>query len=121
MSTMAAELVASALAMNEAVFCWNMLTERGFGNEFEQVPLHINNTATLHVIGNRSFSSRTKHIALRFVYIHELVKENKITAHYIGTKHLKKTSSSTTSTDDHMLQTSSTSSLVFCVRLSVCV
>ena len=82
MSTMEAELVASALAMKEAVFCSNMLTELGFGKEFEQVPLHIDNTATLHVIGNRAFSSRTKHIALRFFYIRELVKENKITTHY---------------------------------------
>ena len=62
---MEAELVASAVAMKEAVFCSNM-TELGFGKEFGQVPLHIDNTATLHVIGNRAFSSRTKHIALRF-------------------------------------------------------
>ena len=51
MSTMEAELVASALAMKEAVFDSNMLTELGFGKEFEQVPLHIDNTATLQVIG----------------------------------------------------------------------
>ena len=86
MSTMEAELVASALAMKEAVFCSNMLTELGFGKEFEQVPLHIDNTATLHVIGNCAFSSRTKHIALRFFYIRELVKENKITSHYVSTE-----------------------------------
>ena len=48
MSTMEAELVASALGMNEAVFCLNMLTKLGFGNECEQVPLHIDNTATPH-------------------------------------------------------------------------
>ena len=98
-STMEADLVPSALAVKEAVFCSNMLTELGFGAECEQVPLHIDNTATLHVIGNRAFSSRTKHIALRFFYIRELVKENKITTHYIsterqladiGTKHLNK-------------------------------
>ena len=91
--------VASALAMKKAVFCSSMLTELGFGKEFEQVPLHIDNTATLHVIDNRAFSSRTKHIALRFFYIRELVKGNKITSHYIsterqladiGTKHLNK-------------------------------
>ena len=86
MSTMEAELVDSALAMNEAVFCSNMLTELGFGKEFQQVPLHIDNTATLHVISNRAFSSRTKHIALRFFYIRELVKETKITTHYISTE-----------------------------------
>ena len=72
MCTMEAELVASALAMNEAVFCSNMMTELRFGRGFGQVPLHIDNSATLHVIGNRAFSSRTKHIALRFFYIREL-------------------------------------------------
>ena len=63
------------------------------------MPLPMDNTATLHIIGNRAFSSRTKHIALRFFYIRELVKENKITTHYmsterqladIGTKYLNK-------------------------------
>ena len=96
---MEAELVASALAMKEGVFCSNMMTEIGFGKEFGQVPIHIANTATLHVIGNRAFSSRTKHNALRFFYIRELVKENKITTQYIstenqladiGTEHLNK-------------------------------
>ena len=67
MSTMEAELVASAIAVNEPVFCSDILTELGFGNEFEQVPLHMDNTATLHVIGDRAFSSRTKHIASTFV------------------------------------------------------
>ena len=47
-----------ALGMKEAMFCSNLLTELGFGKEFEQVPLLIENTATLHVIGNRAFSSR---------------------------------------------------------------
>lgn len=99
MSTMEAELVASALAMKEAVFCMNMMTELGFGEQFVQVPLHCDNTATLHALGNRSFSSRTKHIALRYFYIRELVTEGKISTHYIptndnpadiGTKHFAK-------------------------------
>ena len=95
---MEAELVAGALAMKEAVFCSNMLIELGFGNEFENAPLHIDNTAILHV-GNRAYSSRRKDIALRFFYVRELVSEGKITIHYIstedqlvdiGTKHLNK-------------------------------
>ena len=84
-STMEAELVASALAMKEAVFCSNMPTELGFGKEFAQVPLYCDNTATLHALGNRSFSSRTKHIALRFFFIRELVTEGNISIHYIPT------------------------------------
>ena len=96
---MEAELVAAALTMKEVVFCSNMLIELGFGNEVEKVPLYIDNTATLHVIGNRAYSSRTKHIALRFFYIRELVSEGKISIHYvctednladIGTKHMSK-------------------------------
>ena len=69
MSTMEAELVASALAMKEAAFCSNMLTELGFRKQFAQTPVYCDNTATLHALGNRSFSSRTNHIALRFCFI----------------------------------------------------
>ena len=69
-SRMEAELVAAALAMKEAVFCSNMVAELGFGGDAGQVPLHIDNTATFHVIGNHACSSRTKHIALRYFYIH---------------------------------------------------
>ena len=99
MSTMEAELVASALAMKETVFCSNMLMELGFGKEFVQLPVYCDNTATLHAFGNRSFSSRTKHIALRFFFIRELVSEGKISIHYvptednladIGTKHFNR-------------------------------
>ena len=61
--------------------------------------LYCDNTATLYALGNRSFSSRTKHIALRFFFIRELVTEGNISIHYIptddnpadiGTKHLNK-------------------------------
>ena len=98
MSTMA-ELVASALAMKEAVFCSNMMTELGFGKEFGQVLFTTTTLRHFMKIGNRAFSSRTKHIALRFFYIRELVKDMKITTRYIstenqladiGTKHLNK-------------------------------
>ena len=69
MKTMEAELVASALAMKEAMFCSNMLFEVGFGKDFAKVPLYCDNTETLHALGNRSFSSRTKHTALRLFFI----------------------------------------------------
>ena len=86
MSTMEAELVASALTMKEAVFCSNMMTKLGFGQQFGQVPLYIDNTATLHVLGNQAFSSRTKHIALRYFYVRELVTERANSIHYIPTE-----------------------------------
>ena len=76
-----------------------MLTELGFGKDIAKVPLYCDNTATLNALGNRSFSSRTKHIALRFFFMRELVSEGRISIHYIptdinpaeiGTKHLNK-------------------------------
>ena len=94
---MEAELVASAFGMKEAVFCLKMLTVLGFGKEFAQVPLYCDHTATLHALGNRPFSSRTKHIVFRFFYVRELVSEGHISRNYvsthnnptdIGTKHL---------------------------------
>ena len=85
MSTMEAELVASALTMKEALLCSNMMTELGFGQQFGQVPLYIDDTATFHVLGNQAFSSRTKHIALRYFYVRELVTEGAISIHYIST------------------------------------
>ena len=97
MLTMEAERVAVGLAMKEVIFCTNMMTELGFGSEFSSAPLYIGNTATLNAIGNKTW--RTKHVALRFFYIRELMKEEKIGIHYvptsnnladIGTKHLNK-------------------------------
>ena len=53
----------------------------------------------LHVAGNRTFSPRANDIALRYVFVHELLKERKVTIHFVkteqqltdlGMKHLKR-------------------------------
>ena len=81
-STMEAELVAAALTMKEAVFCSNMTKELGFGMRFNNVPVYIDNASTLHVAGNQTYSPRVKHVALRFYFVQELVKEGRISIHY---------------------------------------
>ena len=68
-STMEAELVAAALAMKDALSCSSMMKELGFGTRFHCVPLYIDNTSTPHVAGNRTYSSRVKHVALRCFFI----------------------------------------------------
>ena len=59
----------------------------------------IDSTGALSVAGNSMFSARTKHIALRYFFMREIVKKNKIALHYtptkqmladIATKHLSK-------------------------------
>ena len=98
-STMEAELVAAALAMKEAAFCSNMTLELGFDKSFGSAPLYIDNTSALHVAGNRTYSPRAKHIALRYFFVQELVEEGKVSIHYVksenqladlGTKHHSK-------------------------------
>ena len=62
---MEAELVAAALTMKEeAVFYSNIMSERSFDKSFVRVLLHIDSTSALHLAGNRTYSSRAKHIAL---------------------------------------------------------
>ena len=63
------------------------------------LPLYIDNTSTLRVAVNRTYSPRAKHIALRYFFVQELVEEGKVTIHYVksmdqlldlGTKYLSK-------------------------------
>ena len=75
--------VAAALAIKEAVFCSNMMLELGFDKSFGSVPLFIYNTSALHVAGNRIYSSRAKHITLRYFFVLELVDEGKVSIHYV--------------------------------------
>ena len=64
-STMEAELVAAALAMKEAMLFLCLMKELGFGTRFNRGPRYIDNTSTLDVAGNQTYSSRVKHVALR--------------------------------------------------------
>ena len=78
--------MAAVLIMKEAVFCSNMMLELGFKEGFGSVPLYIDNTSALDVAGNRSYSPRAKHIALRYFFVQELVEEGKITIHFVKTQ-----------------------------------
>ena len=89
----------AALTMKEAVFYNNMMLELGLKEGCDSVPLNIDNTSALHVVGNRTYSHRTKQIALRYFFVQELVEEGEIIIHFVktqdqiadlGTKHVNK-------------------------------
>ena len=82
---MEAEVVAAVPSMKEAEFCSNMMKELGFGTRFD-VTLYIDNISALHVAGNRTYSSRVKHVALRYFFIQDLVKEGRIDVKYMKTE-----------------------------------
>ena len=97
-STVESELQALSYGAREVVYNSNFLMELGF-KTFSSVPINSDSTEALSVAGNAMFSSRTKHIALRFFFVLELIKRNKITLHHkstqqmladIATKHLSK-------------------------------
>ena len=97
-STVESVLQALSYGAREAVYLSNFLTELGL-KDSSQVPIRSDSTGALSVAGNSMFSARTKHIALRYFFVRELVKTNKITLHYtptkqmladIATKHLSK-------------------------------
>ena len=75
--------MAAPVTMKETVFCSSMMLELGFKEWFGSVPLYIDNTSALHVSGNRTYSPRAKHIALRYFFVQELVEEGKITIHFV--------------------------------------
>ena len=96
-STVESELQALSYGVREAVYLSNFLMELGC-KTFSSVPINSDSTGALSVAGNAMFSSRTKHIALRF-FVRELIKRNKITLDHkptqqmladIATKHLSK-------------------------------
>ena len=82
------ELVATALIMKEAMFCSNMMKGLGFGTRFDSVPLHLDNTSTLHVAGNQTYSPRVKDVVLRYFFVQKLARwEGQISIHYVKTEY----------------------------------
>ena len=97
-STVEAELQALSFGAREAVYLSNFMRELGF-KTFGSVPINSDSTGALTVAGNAMFSSRTKHIALRYFFVRELIKRNEIRLHHqpsekqladLATKHLPK-------------------------------
>ena len=67
-STMEAEIVAIALTTKEAILLQHD-EELGSDTRFDSVPLYLDNTLALYVTGNRTYSRRIKHVALRYFFV----------------------------------------------------
>ena len=65
-SSMEDEAISMALASKEAAYLSSMMTELGFGQMFDIVPLFVDNTGALHIAGISTYSSRTKRTVLLF-------------------------------------------------------
>ena len=74
------------------------MRELGF-KTFETVPINSDSTGVLSIAGNSMYSARTKHTALCYFYLREVVKRGRVAIHHksiklhladVGTKHLTK-------------------------------
>ena len=72
-SSMEAEFVATALKMKEAVFRSNLMKELGFETRFDNILVYINNTSTIYVTANQTYSLRLIYVVMRFFFIHHYV------------------------------------------------
>lgn len=87
-STVEAELIAASYGCKEAVYLSNFMTELCFGKQFASIAINCDSQGALHVMGNRTYSSRTKHIALRFFYLRELIRDGRITIHHVSSTNM---------------------------------
>ena len=58
-----------------------MMKKLGLGTRFDSVPLDLDNASALQVAGNRTYSPRVKHVALRHFFVQELVREDRTSIH----------------------------------------
>ena len=82
-STVEAELIDLAYAAREAVYVARILTELGYGSHFESVSLWGDNTGSLSLAANAGYSARTKHCAIRYHFLSELVASGKLSMHHV--------------------------------------
>lgn len=74
--------MAAATATKEAMWLRKLLKDLGHSCENE-TKLYIDNQSTIRLVKNPVFHKRTKHIDIRFHYIHEKYENNDIIVEYI--------------------------------------
>jgi hypothetical protein len=87
-STTEAEYIAINIAAKEAVYIKALLKEIGYYKQ-NKLPLYTDNNGALLLAKNPTFHERTKHIAVKYHYIRDLINKGIIDLIYIPTKEQK--------------------------------
>ena len=77
-----AEYIAINAATKEAIFIKSLLEELGFYKQ-NKFPIYTDNNGALLLANNPIFHKRTKHIAVKYHYIRDLVSKGVIDLIYI--------------------------------------
>lgn len=87
-STTKAEYIAINTATKEAIFIRQLLQELGHYNQ-AKFPIYTDNNRALLLAKNPVFHEQTKHIAVKYHYIRDLISQGIIDLNYISTKDQK--------------------------------
>ncbi|CZS90381.1 uncharacterized protein RCO7_14004 [Rhynchosporium graminicola] len=83
-STTEAEYIAINSAVKEAIYIRQLLTELGYYFQ-ERFPVFTDNNSALLLSKNPQFHERTKHIAMKYHFIRDLINQDTIDLIYIST------------------------------------
>jgi hypothetical protein len=75
-------------AIKEAVFIKALLQELGHYKQ-DKFPIYTDNNGALQLAQNPSFYKRTKHIAVKYHYIRDLINKGIVDLYYIPSKDQK--------------------------------
>jgi hypothetical protein len=84
-STTEAEYIAINAALKEAIYIIGLLKELNLYNQ-EKLPLYTDNNGALLLAKNPVFHERTKHIAVKYHYIRDMINKGIIELIYIPTE-----------------------------------
>jgi hypothetical protein len=84
LSTAEAEYIAMCEAVKESLWIKKFLTEL-FRPFKHSITLHADNQSAIAMAKNHQFSPRTKHIAIRYQFIHQHVENHDVTIKWIDT------------------------------------
>ena len=87
-STTEAEYIAINIASKEAVYIKSLLEELGFYKQ-KKLPLYTDNNGALLLAKNPIFHERTKHIAVKYHYVRDLIDKGILDLIYTPTKEQK--------------------------------
>jgi hypothetical protein len=82
LSTCEAEYIALSSATQEAVWYYNLQKEL---NESRAIPINVDNQSAIQIAENNAYSSRCKHIDIRYHFIRDILRKQIINLNYIST------------------------------------
>ncbi|XP_055603735.1 uncharacterized protein LOC129751963 [Uranotaenia lowii] len=82
LSSCEAEYMALSRTIQEAMW-WTNLRSQIF--EEEPVLIHCDNQGAISIAGNGAYNPRTKHVSIRYHFVHESLKEGAVKVKYIPT------------------------------------